>query len=326
MDSRKLTGALKAAILIHCLGREASDGILKHLTEAEQEIVYHHLTQVSNVPPEVAEYVAKEFADRARRAKLTYTPSPARQAPKAKHHSEATDEPQESQGLEALLSLGADDIYELIKEEHPQVVAIILIHIDTQVASEVLSKLPDEIKTDVALRIAGLDKVLSNMVDEVNEVFKEILKSKKTSVAKVKRGVDRIAEMLNLADDISSELILSEIEENNPELAAQIKQKMFTFEDLILVDDRGCQKLLRKVETVELAIALKAASEDVKEKVFRNMSQRAGEMLREEMEALGPVRMKEVADAQQNITNIIQEMESKGEIIIGGRRGEEIVA
>ena len=153
----------------------------------------------------------------------------------------------------------------------------------------------------------------------------KILKNKKGSVANVSGGIDRLAEILNQADEISSELILNEIEENDPEMAAQIKQKMFVFEDLILVDDRGFQKLLRKVETSELAIALKAASEEVKDKIFRNMSERAGEMLREEIEDLGPVRMKEVSDAQQTVTNIIQEMEAKGEIIISGRRGEEVI-
>ena len=204
--------------------------------------------------------------------------------------------------------------------------AIVMIHLKTAVASEVISKMPDEIKTDVALRIAGMEKVIGAMVDEVNDVFKDILKNKKTSVASIGGGVDRLAEILNQADEISSELILNEIEEANAELAAQIKQKMFVFEDLVLVDDRGFQKLLRRVETKELSVALKAASEEVKQKVFKNMSERASEMLREEMETLGPVRMKEVSDAQQAITAIIQEMEAKGEVIISGRRGEQIVS
>ena len=163
------------------------------------------------------------------------------------------------------------------------------------------------------------------MVEEVNEVYKEIIKNKKSSVANISGGVDRLAEILNQTDEISSELILSEIEETDAEMAVQIKQKMFVFEDLVLVDDRGFQKLLRKIETVELAIALKAAPDEVKDKVFRNMSQRAGAMLQEEIEDLGPVRMTEVADAQLAITGIIQGMEVKGELIISGRRGEEII-
>jgi flagellar motor switch protein FliG len=180
-------------------------------------------------------------------------------------------------------------------------------------------------KTDVSVRVATLDKVNAEMIEEVNFVFKEILKNKKSSVANLSGGIDRLAEILNQTDEISNELILNEIEENDPDMAAQIKQKMFVFEDLTLVDDRGFQKLLRKVETMELAIALKAASEEVKDKVFRNMSERAGAMLQEEMDDLGPVRMKEVSDAQNGITNVIQEMEAKGEIIISGRRGEEII-
>ncbi len=171
-----------------------------------------------------------------------------------------------------------------------------------------------------------MDKIVGSMVDEVNRVFLELLRNKKSSTATFKGGIDRLAEILNQSDEISSELILNEIEEANPELAAQIKQKMFVFEDLVLVDDRGFQKLLRRVETKELAVALKAASDEVKQKVFKNMSERAAEMLREEMETLGPVRMKEVSDAQQAITAIIQEMEAKGELIISGRRGEEIVS
>jgi flagellar motor switch protein FliG len=172
----------------------------------------------------------------------------------------------------------------------------------------------------------NLDKVTSTIVDEVNEILKDILKTKKDSVANVSGGVDRIAEILNQTDEISSELILNEMEESDVEMATQIKQRMFVFEDIILVDDRGVQKLLRKVETMELAIALKAASEEVREKIFKNMSSRAGEMLKEEIEDMGPVRMKEVEDSQQNITNHIQEMEIKGELIIAGRRGEEIIA
>ena len=233
--------------------------------------------------------------------------------------------PSDIKALKALMSLNADEVYDLIKDEHPQIIAIILIHLKTAIASDVISRMPDEIKADVALRITSLEKVNATMVEEINEGFKEILKNKKTVVADVSGGVDRLAEILNQADEISSELILNEIEETDAELAAEIKQKMFVFEDLIMVDDRGFQKLLRKVETAELAIALKAASEEVSEKVFRNMSERAGEMLKEEIEDMGPVRMKEVTDAQQNITTIIQEMEARGEIIIAGRRGEEII-
>ena len=325
MNPRNISGSLKAAILIRSLGPEVAGLIFNSLSENEKRVVQNHLDQMGVVSADVVEYVAKEFMDTtARRAHTAHLTPPA--------ESENTDDDDSGEdvqdvfeGLKAIESLGSDEIFELIKDEHPQTIAIIIIHLKTSVASDVLTRLPDGIKTEVSVRVANLDKVNADMVEEVNFVFKEILKNKKTSVATISCGIDRLAEILNQADEISSELILNEIEENDADMAARIKQKMFVFEDLVLVDDRGFQKLLRKVETVELAIALKAASEEVKDKVFRNMSERAGVMLQEEMEDLGPVRMKEVSDAQSAITNIIQEMEDKGEVIISGRRGEEII-
>lgn len=324
MDYSQLTGPVKAAILIRSLDKEVAERILSSLPDDERQVVYHQLDQMGTVSSEISGYVVKEFTDmtagRTRKGQLALPPTSGQ--PYQTGEDSGSRGPE---GLEAISSLSADEISDLIKYEHPQTIAIILLHLKTPVASDVIATLPDEIKTDVAVRVVTLEKVNADIVDEVNEVFKEILKNKKTSAANISGGVDRLAEILNQTDEISSELILSEIEETDAEMAAQIKQKMFVFEDLVLVDDRGFQKLLRKIETVELATALKAASDEVKDKVFRNMSERAGAMLQEEIEDLGPVRMTEVADAQQAITGIIQEMEVKGEIIISGRRGEEII-
>ena len=326
MDYSNLSGPMKAAILIRSLGTEAAERIINSLTDDERQVVYRQLDQMGTVSAEITEYVAKEFADIT--AELTMKGQSALLA--GPGHSPKTGGKPKNQsggaeGLEAIASLSATEISELIKDEHPQTIAIILLHLKTPVASDVIANLPNEIKTDVSLRVVTLEKVNADIVDEVNEVFKEILKNKKSSVANINGGVDRLAEILNQTDEVSSELILSEIEETDAEMAAKIKQKMFVFEDLVLVDDRGVQKMLRKIETVELATALKAASDEVKDKVYKNMSERAGAMLQEEIEDLGPVRMTEVADAQQAITSIIQEMEVKGEIIISGRRGEEII-
>jgi flagellar motor switch protein FliG len=282
---------------------------------------------MGTVSAEITENVVKEFAaitaGRMQKGQLALPTSSVN----AHQTGEDNGNPPDGiEGLEAIASLSADEISDLIKDEHPQTIAIILLHLKTTIASDVIANLPDDIKTDVSMRVVTLEKVNADIVDEVNEVFKEILKNKKRSVTNICGGVDRLAEILNQTDEISSELILSEIEETDAEMAEQIKQKMFVFEDLVLVDDRGFQKLLRKIETVELATALKAAPDEVKDKVFRNMSERAGAMLQEEIEDLGPVRMAEVANAQQAITSIIQEMEVKGEIIISGRRGEEIIA
>ncbi|MGD2097729.1 MAG: flagellar motor switch protein FliG [Desulfobacterales bacterium] len=322
MDAKNISGPVKAAILIHALGRPHAELLLRQLNDTEKERIHSHLSQIRTISPEVIEQVAAEFAAIAKNYRSKQSTSSATDS-----HSDkaAADTQSESSGLGALKSLNADEVYDLIKDEQPQTIAIILVHLQTRVASDVIAKLPDEIKTEVAMRVIHLDKITATIVDEVNSVLKDILKSKQNSVSNVTGGVGRLAEILNQTDEISSELILNELEEADMEVASQVKQRMFVFEDILLVDDRGVQKLLRKVETMELAIALKAASEEVKEKIFKNMSERAGEMLREEIDDMGPVRMKEVTDSQQNITNIIQEMETKGELIIAGRRGDDIV-
>jgi len=228
-------------------------------------------------------------------------------------------------GLNTLMALNADQLCDLIKYEHPQTIAILLVHVKTEVASAVLSKLSDEIKTDVSMRIATSDKVISGMVEEVNAVFEELLETRQSPATHETGGVSRLAEIINTADQNTVEMILDEIEESDHELAAEIRQKMFVFEDIVLVDDKGLQMVLRSVETNELAMALKGGTEEVKEKIYQNMSERAAEMLKEEIDVLGAVRMKEVSDAQQMITRIIQEKEGKGELVISGRGGEEFI-
>jgi flagellar motor switch protein FliG len=326
MDPKSIAGPVKAAILIHALDKPLANKLLERLNASEKEVINNHLSKIRTISPDVVEQVAREFAAVAQRYRSKSGKPFSKQEAQGSSNDTDAGEAAGGSGLRAISALSADEVYDLIKDEQPQTIAIILVHLKTSVASDVIGKLPDEIKTEVAMRIVNLDKVTSVIVDEVNDILKDILKTRNNSIANVTGGVDLLAEILNQTDEISSELILSELEEADMELASQIKQRMFVFEDIILVDDRGVQKLLRKVETMELAIALKAASEEVREKVFKNMSERAGEMLKEEIEDMGPVRMKEVTDAQQNITNIIQEMETKGELIIAGRRGDDIIA
>jgi flagellar motor switch protein FliG len=325
MDARNLPGSLKIAILVQAMGPETSRIIMNSLGESEKSAVTAHMEQLGNVSPDLVEKIAEEFCEHLQRRNAK---DPGGKAAKLSKGGEETGAKAKAGGanLDAVAKLSPDRLLKLVENERPQTVALILVHAKTETASDVMSRLPDDVKTDVALRIAKLDKVNSGMVEEMNQVIETILSNKESGETHETGGVDRLAEILNLADEMSSELIMSEIEEHNPELAAQIKQKMFVFEDVVLVDDRGFQKLLRKVETSELAVALKAASEEVKEKVFRNMSTRAGDMLREEIADMGPVRMNDVSAAQQKITGLIQDMEFKGELIISGRRGEAIVA
>lgn len=325
MDARNLPGSLKIAILAQALGAGTSQTIMNSLTDGEKKAVLAHMDQLGSVSPDLVEKIAEEFCQHMQR-RQALPAGGAVPASSSSTNDKKASKNGEGSNLEAILKLDPDRLYKLVANEHPQTIAIILVHAKTESASEVMSRLPDEVKTEVALRIAQLDKVNSGMVEEINKVIEAILSDKETSETHDTGGVERLAEILNLADEMSSELIMGEIEEQDPELAAQIKQKMFVFEDIVLVDDKGFQKLLRKVETGELAVALKAASDEVKDKVFRNMSARAGDMLREEIADMGPVRMNDVSAAQQKITGLIQDMEFKGELIISGRRGEALVA
>jgi len=328
MDPRRLPGSLKAAILVHAGGKKVEQKLFPLLEEEERNLLQELLSQMEEVSPDLLETVAKEFVQLCegggdaplqienRETDEEYEPPPP---PKKKRP------PRKPADLSALKALAPDRLYELIRDEHPQTIAMILVHVSPEVASEILAELPDETRGEVGYRIATLDKIGSSMVDEVAKVFDEAIYESDDSMNVVKGGVDLMAAILNDLDSFSGEVILEKIDENNAELAAAIKQKMFTFDDIVLVDNMGLQKVLRRVESQELAKALKAASSDVKEKIFSNMSERAGEMLKEEIEVMGAVRMKDVEDAQGIITRAIQEMEEQGELVIAGRRGEELI-
>jgi len=318
MDTKKLAGSLKVAILIQSAGEEKSQKFLNSLSSSERELIKKHLSQMGIISPDVVEKVAKEFTEMA-------GPVKPPQIKDASMIGEEDGSSVTSSTLELLQSLETDRLIQLIKDEHPQTVAIIVVHLKTETASKVLSGLPDEIKADVAVRIANLGRIGSGMIEEIDKVFKDILKDTKGSATQETGGVGRLAEILNQVDAASGEMILDGIEENDAELADQVKQRMFLFEDLVLVDDKGFQKVLREIETKELALALRVASEEVKEKVFSNMSERAAEILKEEIEVMGPVRMSEVVVAQRSVTRIIQDMEAKKELIISGRGGEEFI-
>jgi len=325
MDSENLAGSLKAAILIQTMEKEVAQKIFNSLNETERNLITEQLSQMGTISPQLLEKVAKEFAELEKKKRSQKVKTGPKFEKEQDVDQKPIDKTSKSASLNAIQSIEPDQLVKMIKDEHPQTMAIIIAHLEAGSASKVLSKLPDESKVEVALRIANLNNVISDMVEEIDNVFEDILKNEQTSVTHKTGGIGHLAEILNQSEGVTGGVILNEIEESNPELAARIKQKMFVFEDLIKVDDRGLQIALRRVETRELTLSLKGASEELKQKIFGNMSSRASEILQEEVEMLGPVRMKEVEESQQKISKIIQELEVKGEIIISGRRGEEVV-
>ncbi len=321
-----LTGSVKVAILTKAIGMAAAQPILESLSDQERNLILKLQSKLDAIPPELAENVAREFLQST--GALVALEQGGREGGEAAKKAEESASEKVSPRvnlLKAVQDIEPAQLFQLIKDEHPQTIAVILVNLKPDVSSDILSKMPEELKSDVAFRIANLDKVLSVMVDEMDRVFEEILKNKDHSATQEAGGVGRLAEILNQIDGGSAEQIIDDIEENDPDLADQIKQMMFVFEDIVLVDDKGLQKVLRSVESQELAIALKAASEDVKQKIYKNMSERAADILKEEMEVSGAVRMKDVTDAQQKITRIVQDMERKGDLIISGRGGEEFI-
>lgn len=315
MEVQNLPGSLKLAILIKALDQGTAEMVLSLLTPKQRSVVLEHMSQLGDVPIELAEKVLEELGNTLR---LLRSKRPAGAIPE-----KIEQVPKEK--LELLKKLTPYQLISLLKGEHPQTIAIILAHVPTDVAGEVMAGLPHELRVEVAFRIAQSEKFIPARLEELESALAQILKERETVEIERFSGIDRLAEMLNMMESKVADQIMRSIEEAQPELAAEIKQRMFTFEDLIHVDDRGMQRLLRRIETRELAMALKGASEEVKQKVFKNMSERAAEMIREEMEALGAVRMRDVEEAQAAITRIVQEMEEKGEVVISGRRGEQFV-
>jgi flagellar motor switch protein FliG len=321
-----LTGSVKVAILTKSIGMTAAQPILESLSDQERNLVFKLQSKLDAIPPELAENVAREFLQTTGApVALNQSGQKTTEAPKAVEENTSEKIPPRLTHLKAVQDIEPAQLFQLIKDEHPQTIAVVLVNLKPDVSSEILGKMPEELKSDIAFRIANLDKVLSGMVDEMDRVFEEILKNKDHSATEEAGGVGRLAEILNQIDGGSAEQIIDDIEENDPDLAEQIKQMMFVFEDIVLVDDKGLQKVLRSVESQELAIALKAASEEVKQKIFKNMSERAADILKEEMDVSGAVRMKDVTDSQQKITRIVQDMERKGDLIISGRGGEEFI-
>lgn len=214
-------------------------------------------------------------------------------------------------------------ISSFIQDEHPQTISLILAHLDPAIAAIILSALPQGVQSDVVMRIASMDRTAPEIVREVERVLERKIASVFSQGFTFAGGVKDVAEILNRVERTTEKTIMAEMEEHDPELADEISRLMFTFDDLIYVDDAGIQKALREIETRDLALALKAAGENVAEKVYRNMSERARDMIKEEIEFMGPTRLKNVEEAQQKIVSVIRRLEEAGELVITGRGGGE---
>lgn len=212
-------------------------------------------------------------------------------------------------------------ICSFIQDEHPQTISLILAHMNPATSSIILSSLPQDVQSDVVIRIATMDRTAPEIVREVERVLERKMASVFSQGFTFAGGVKDVAEILNMIERSTEKTIMADLEERDPELADEIARLMFTFDDIIFVDDAGIQKTLREVESKDLALALKASNEEVANKVYKNMSERAREMIKEEIEFMGPVRMRNVEEAQQKIVAVIRRLEESGDVVISGRGG-----
>ncbi|MCA1953477.1 MAG: flagellar motor switch protein FliG [Hyphomicrobiales bacterium] len=327
-------GLEKSAMLLLSLGPDAAAEVLKHLGPREVQKLGHAMAGIKAVPREKAEQLIDEVeAHAAKGAALSADEEMIRSMlTKALGDDKAANlisrilQGGDTAGIESLKWMDAPTVADLIKNEHPQIIATILVHLEYDHAGEILKLFPERLRNDVLLRIATLDGVQPVALRELNEAMTRLMAGASTNVKKAAMGgIRHAAEILNYVGQAAETAIIDNVREYDPDLAQKILDEMFTFENLLDIDDRGIQLLLREVQSDSLILALKGASPELREKIFKNMSQRAAEMLKEDLESKGPVRLSEVEAEQKEIIKIARRLADEGQIQLGGKGGEDVM-
>lgn len=325
-------GIEKSAILLLTIGEDEAAEVLKGLGPKEVQKLGHAMAALKSVPREKVENVLDEFRTHTAKgapvavdealikSMLTKALGDDRAANLLSRIMSGGD----TAGIEGLKWMDAPTVADLIRNEHPQIIATIMVHLEFDHAGEIMKHFTERLRNDVLLRIATLDGVQPTALRELNDAMARLLAGASTNMKKsAMGGIRHAAEILNFVGQAAETAILDNVREYDPELAQKILDEMFVFENLLDIDDRGIQLLLREVQSDSLIIALKGASPEMREKVFKNMSQRAAEMLREDLEAKGPVRLSEVENEQKEILKIARRLADEGQIQLGGGGGED---
>ncbi|MBQ6695634.1 MAG: flagellar motor switch protein FliG [Lachnospiraceae bacterium] len=330
----KISGLQKAAILLIALGPERSAGIFKHLKEEEIEELTLEIANTRSITPQVKDEIINEFYEVCLAQQyiaeggISYAKELLEKALGSEKAMDVIGRLTASlqvKPFEFVRKTDASQLLNFIQDEHPQTIALILSYLAPGQAAMLISALPPEKQADVARRIAVMDRTSPEVIKEVERVLESKLSSLVNQDYTIIGGVDAVVEILNAVDRGTEKHIMESLEIEEPELADEIRKKMFVFEDILLLDDRAIQRVLRDVATDDLTIALKSANEQVQAAIFNNMSKRLAVMVKEDMEFMGPVRMKDVEEAQQKIVNVIRKLEDAGEIIISRGGGDDIV-
>lgn len=332
----KIPGVERAAILLMSLGESAAAEVLKHMAPKEVQKIGAAMASLTSVSREQVSSVIETFNREVENQTAIGVGSDeyirkvliqALGQDKAGNIIDRILLGGSSKGLESLKWMDPRAVAELIRLEHPQIIAIILSYLDSDQSADVIGHLPEKVRVDVIQRIATLDGIQPSALQELNEIMEKQFSGQNASNVKSSTvgGVKAAANIVNLVDAAKQAEILAKIKEGDEKLAEKIEDLMFVFEDLVEVDDRGVQALLREVSSDSLIVALKGASEAIKEKIFKNMSKRAGEMLRDDLEVRGPVKVSEVEAAQKEILNVARRLADAGDIVLGGKGGEQYV-
>lgn len=331
---KALTGKQKAAILLISLGPEISAQIFKHLQEEEIEQLTLEIANIRKVPPEKRDEVYQEFYQMClaneyiTQGGINYARELLEKALGAQKAAEIIGRLTASlqvRPFDFIRKADPSQLLNFLQGEHPQTIALILAYMDPEQAASVLSALPPESQSEVARRLALMDRTSPEILREVEKVLERKLSTVVTQDYTSAGGVNSLVEILNRVDRATEKTIIETLEVQDPELAEEIKKRMFVFEDIVQLDDRAVQLVLREVDSHDLALALKGAGEQVMKKIENNISKRAAQMLKEDIEYMGPVRLRDVEDAQQRIVAVIRRLEEQGQIFItrGGR--DEII-
>ena len=329
-----LNGVQKSAILLIALGPEKSSQIFKHLKEEEIEELTLEIANTRSISPQLKEEVINEFYQVCL-AQQYIAEGGIGYAKELLEKALGDDRAQDVitkltaslqvRPFEFIRKTEPSQVLNFIQEEHPQTIAMILSYLSAGQASMIIGALPPEKQADVAKRIAMMDRTSPEVIKEVERVLERKLSSLINQDYTIAGGVDSVVAILNAVDRGTEKRIMESLEIEEPELAEEIRKKMFVFEDILLLDDRAIQRVLRDVDNSDLGIALKGANDEVQAAIFKNLSSRLAAMIKEDMEFMGPVRMKDVEEAQQKIVGVIRKLEDSAEIVISRGGGDELV-
>jgi flagellar motor switch protein FliG len=327
-------GLENAAILLMSLGEEEAAAVLKHLEPKEVQRLGETISKMKSISREKVESVLEQFSTVASEQSILVADTDAYVKnvlvralgdDKAKLLTDRILQGNDVAGIDTLKWMDAGAVAELLHNEHPQIVAAILVHLDHDQAGPVLKGLPERMRNEVLIRIASLDGIQPNALRDLNDVMSKVLRSGGEMRRASLGGVKTAAEIINLLGSPIETSVLDYIREADAELAQKIMDNMFTFDDLNRLDDKGFQALLKEVQSESLVVALKGASAELRDKIFKNMSSRAAETLKEDLESRGPVRLSEVEAEQKEVLKIVRRLADEGQVVLGGGGGDELV-